>query len=308
MKYSTEAKIGKISDQTLIKQLSQNVFMASRQRRSLIIEFFYYIFRTLLSVASYIGKIFLRRNLGERTYGVFSIILVYLLILFVQGCVAIWPSIESEWNSLDQSSFFDDKPALKAIDKIVVLGIIASTDKDTDALASMGIWYFFREAFVQPPWGWEIRLFWWVIIALSIHQFVNKWIRKKDHNNIHSYFRGESIFFERFIGKKLGRFTINQRFVWMIIDPIFLMIISFPLAFWLESQSLVIILRISAVCLFLEEYSVYSENRKMVLDVLDSQIDAEYIASIQQKSQQVIDHNHNSEGNINPDSFNKIIQ
>ena len=45
-----------------------------------------------------------------------------------------------------------------------------------------------------------------------------------------------------------------------------------------------IILRISAFCLFLEEMRVYSENRNMVLDIRDSNIDAAYISSVQNES------------------------
>ena len=89
MRYTTKANTGKISDQTLVNQLSQNVFSAATRRMPLIIAFFYYIFKSLIGVAAYSGKILLRNRLGERTFGIITILFVYLLFFFVRGIILI---------------------------------------------------------------------------------------------------------------------------------------------------------------------------------------------------------------------------
>lgn len=296
MRYTTKGKTDKVGDQNVINQLSQDVSSAAR-RMPLLIAFLYYIFKSLIGIAAYVGKILLRKRLGERTFGLITMLFVLLLIYAVRAGVLYWPKLIDAW----QTQFAD----MLLVDKIFGSIYIFIVSPSGETISFLAFWNFIEETIVKEGIGVEGQIFWWLIVVMSLLQFVGLYFRSKRNEIIHSYFRGDSVFWGWLIGKKIGRITINEGTIWRFIDPLFLWLLSYVFAFGGYLEVIPPLLKISAVCLALEEYLTYSENRKIWLDVIDGRLDSAYINTLHAQYEQIAS-NTNSD-NQESSLGNKVI-
>ncbi len=113
---------------------------------------------------------------------------------------------------------------------------------------------------------------------------------------IHSYYRGNSIFFGWMEDKVIGGFKINSLAIWMIVEPIFVLFVAYLVEDFLGYSQIGLILKFSAICLFIEEFRVYQENRRFILDMLDGQLDAAFVRDLQVEYQDSLDSTAKREG------------
>lgn len=290
MKYTKRGQI-KVHDQQLVNEISQNVFSAARNRKSFIWSFLYSIVFFLIGVAAFISRSFLRKNIGERTIGFFTILLIYPFMWLVYALYNVWPSFIAREEI--RATFETFKPfGVEIYDRILFLFYVLSGSTAEE----VGITYFLREL-AENNIGlipFDLQILWGLVLAISLI-FVIKIIRRNRNDiGLHSFYRGDSCFFEALEGKRILGFQVSSTFIWMIIEPIFVILLSYLIQFAFGLYEMSLILRISAFCLFFEEIRIYSENRNMVLDIRDSNMDAAYIASIQTEHQS--ESTHSSDG------------
>jgi len=265
----------KVSDQQLVSQLSGSIFSASRGRKGFIIAFFYTILAFLTGVASYISRCFLRKKLGERTFGVFTILAVYVLIVSVNFLHTAFPV------------FMEDVRAAGIItwDDLMAIGL-ASTQESNNEVALVLILMEYIHLVGVGLLSSEIKYLWYVILVLSAFHFAELYISKRQGDRYHSFYRGDSLLFGFLENKKFFGFTISSLFTWMVLEPLLVWLIAFFVKNIFQMEVLGLLLQISALCLFIEEYRVYSENRQLVLDLIDSEIDSHYIVAVKENIQQ----------------------
>lgn len=142
-----------------------------------------------------------------------------------------------------------------------------------------------------------------IIVIIKAIQHFKKVMRRAQKNQIqYSYFRGEGIFFRKRKGGQKWGFEIDERFMRMVIEPIAVLKIGFlilftsigvvtfnyfyvvmtelliflqPILIWTAVLGLVLVL--SSIFLFLEEFGIMMRIRGAVLDLIDGDIDMQII-------------------------------
>lgn len=141
------------------------------------------------------------------------------------------------------------------------------------------------------------------IVIIRAVQHFKKVMRKAQNNQVqYSYFRGDGIFFRKRKGGKKWGFEIDERFMRMVIEPLAVLKIGLlilfiaagavtfnyfyvvmtdsliylqPILIWTAVLGLVLVL--SAIFLFLEEFGIMMRIRGAVLDLIDADIDMQMI-------------------------------
>lgn len=287
---TTSSKVSRISDKAIVNDLAGRVFSASRGRRSFIIAFFYYILKFLLSVGAYIPRALMRKKLGERTFGIITILSIYLLLSSVEIFVRAVPVLKQRANDVlvELNMEEPDKNSLYEFFQFYLISSSTSEGQEQFSIvSSLLITSFFKESILEySGLSMNLKFLYGLIIIFSIVHFIEIQIRRRREEVVHSFHRGESI-----VGialKKLG-IDIKERYSWMYLEPIIIFFLAMGLQFFSDTEALVLVLKVSAICLFLEEYRVFIENRSMVLDVIDSQIDGLHLASIQEEYMKRLD-------------------
>lgn len=310
---TTSSNVVKISDKALVNDLASKVFSASRKRRPIIIAFFYYILKFLLSVGAFISRAFLRSKLGERTYGVITIIFIYIFLSFVQITFQVVPILNDNLESLKpelEKLGVDNFDRTGLYDLLGIYLLVTTQENRPDNLSRisvMGTFLLYRDAVINYE-GLEdgLSFFWILLLLLSLMHFFELLRRRIQGKIIHSYQRGKSIFFSFLVGKKIGRFKINEVHIWMMIEPLFILAIGniINVVFGLAPLSLV--LSISGICLFFEEVRVYLDNRSLELDIIDSLIDGKKLARLQENYEEKIVLQDNT-SQIGPNTFETAV-
>lgn len=272
MKYRTNSQF-KSNDNALINKISEGVYSASSKQKSIILGLFYSLFFYVVGAIALIPRIFLRTKLGERTIGIFSVFLIFSVIWGINFLYYALPNFINEINSAFEN---DDSWVLE---KLLFFNLIISKEQNEMTLGIVLLKYIREEAVLSL--SEQLKWAWYIILLLSVLHFGEVWNRKKNAERIHSYYRGNSLIFSKFIDEEFFGIKITNLFIWMILEPLFVFMISFVLEFIFFDPILGFLFRLSAVALFLEEWRVYAENRNMVLDIIDSNIDAVYINSVQ---------------------------
>lgn len=141
------------------------------------------------------------------------------------------------------------------------------------------------------------------IVIIRAVQHFKKVMRKAQNNQVqYSYFRGEGKYFRKRKGGKKWGFEIDERFMRMVIEPLAILKIGLlilfiaagavtfnyfyvvmtdsliylqPILIWTAVLGLVLVL--SAIFLFLEEFGIMMRIRGAVLDLIDADIDMQMI-------------------------------
>jgi hypothetical protein len=207
------------------------------------------IFNYLIGVFAFISRSFLRLRLGERSFGLITIItvfpVVWLLFYSVNAYKAFWGKDES-------------------------------TNTSETTASEVNYWEYI------PDISTQIYLFVGFIFILGAGHLVEIYFRRRRKIMIHSSYRGDSWLFGDLVGNNFFGLTINTLVVWMIIEPVTIYIFATGVDKILKLAEVAFILKISAVCLLIEEYRVYKETRKLFLEIVDGQLDAAYVKNIQE--------------------------
>lgn len=226
------------------------------------VGFLFQAFNFVVGVAALPLRLFLRKNLGERTIRpgafVLSIILhgyyftKFDILLVVLGSVSVWNKTSA------------------GLEQAIITGLFI---------------------LINPYFIILILVVW-----RGIKHFKQK-IREATNNQTgHSYYRGESKYFEHKKGKKMWGFVINDELIRMLVEPkailkyglvtallslaivlYLLLIVETEAGYLLVSLVSVgctgLVLIFDAVCLFFDEFSLKMVKRDKVLDMADGQID-----------------------------------
>jgi len=122
-----------------------------------------------------------------------------------------------------------------------------------------------------------------IILFVSIGHFIDIYTRKRRKEIIHSYYRGDSFFFGWLVNRKIGDIKITQLGVWLIVEPISIFLLAVIVENVFGYHHIAVLLKISSICLFIEEYRVYHENRQFILELIDNQLDSAFVAELQKQ-------------------------
>ncbi len=268
MKYKT--RTGKVlSDQNFISDIGEGTKDLMRASPSAIGNFFIALFNYFIGVSAFISRSFLRAKLGERTFGIITVISVYLIIWFIfMFPMAFEVTGKEVFGNYSESSF-----GIKLLTFFLTffyLPLLIFLDPE-----------IFQK--IVPEISQQVHLFVLVIIIIGIGHLIEMYTRRINKEVIHSFYRGNSLLFGWLEGKEIFGHKIKPLTIWMIIEPLFVVTTAFLVQDFLGYKELAVVLYFSACCLFIEEFRVYQENRRFILDMLDGQLDAAFVRELQQE-------------------------
>jgi hypothetical protein len=223
-------------------------------------------------------RVILRRKLGERSFGMFSVVLTYIFlkVIFFWSYVKIAPFEGSSSGAIGQILY------------------------ETYALYVRAVGLFFPQWFpdvilnqevVQnsiSPFHFEdgntfLGFFILTYLIFALIALGEVFYRILYKVRWYSYYRGKSSLFDWWlVGKKLGGRTITEKTVWLIIEPLFVAATS--LIFYAQRDFLMGgVLLMGAICLLIEEFSYFRAERNALLDVMDGEFEAEWITKLKER-------------------------
>jgi len=271
MRYRT--RTGKTyGDQAIAGNVAKGVDYIAKTKAPFISRFLSGIFGQFVATSAFISRSFLRLNLGERSFGLITILMVYLIIWLIY----LYPQAYTGTCEL----FFDEGGIMEGVDqgslgmKLLVFFAAILYVPAMMLRKDMSI-------HLSPDMPYMLDWFVFIILLISVAHLIEVYARRLNKTVIHSLYRGDSVFFSWMIGLKIGGTTITPLGVWMIVEPLFLLAVAYLMNSVLGWMELSLVLFVSAICLFLEEYRVYVETRRIILDVLDGRLDAVFMSRIQ---------------------------
>lgn len=280
MRYRT--RTGKeLGDRSIVADVTKGFSSAANTKAPIFTQVITGFSAYTIGCLAFITRNFLRIKLGERTFGLFNIllaaVLVYVVYLFIQiyGQILVGYHDENLRYNLGTNLFV----FLKTIFFLPLS--LWLMDECGDVYGYDGDLVFSLN-FLLPD---ELKYFIALIVLIGAAQLVDVYIRRANKEVIHSFYRGDSVFWGWLRGKKIGRLVINDTKIWMVIEPFFVLVLAYLMYDFLEYTEFAFVLMVSAICLFMEEYKVYTETRRFTLDMLDGRLDAAYMSSVQEEYQ-----------------------
>ena len=236
------------------------------------------IFYFLIGLGAFSVRVVLRRKLGERSFGLLTILLTFIsLRLFyawnfveISSCAELYGS---ECRTVQDLLYYVTFPV------VLIGGIFFPNLFPTILKTQEG----FGNAFNPFNLGLGESLAGFYSIVFLIFAFIalsESIYRIYKKIRWYSYYRGKSSLFDRWLtGKKIGGFVITERIIWMIVEPLTVVFFS-GLFHFIGDTMLSQIFMLGAVCLFIEEYGDYQEERNIILNVIDGEIINERIIAL----------------------------
>lgn len=269
------AKSAKIqSDGSAFSDISRGTVRAANKALPIFGPFIY-LYDYIIGTLAFISRGFLRIKLGSRTFGVFTFV---FMILFTWMSLYYREAFSLVYSELTSESLLGNS-VLGRFSAFIIsfLGAFLGMFAGLFQLATPT-----KEEFsLFPEFSLPVTIFLGVILILLLYHLREVRNRKKSGEVIHSQYRGDSLLFDWLEGKKvLGR-TMTPEFIWLIVEP--LMVFLIALFTWLvfSWHDLAYILMVSGICLFLEEYKVYKENKELEYNTIDQLLDAKYYDYLQ---------------------------
>lgn len=269
----------RFTDQAAYKRLAKGVSTGVNRITggSFLTELFSGIFYFFVGLGAFSIRAVLRRKLGERSFGILTILLTYF-----------WIRLFYAWNYLEFqpcNTFFGVECGvlgnglyyfLVPISLIVNLFFPGALELVTTTEGFGNAFNPFNFGLGESLAGFYsvvFLIFAFIALCESIYRIFKKvrW---------YSYYRGKSSLFDWWLtGKRIGGFAISERIIWMIVEP--MVVVLFAGLFYLIGDTILSqILMIGAVCLFIEEYGDYREERNVILNVIDGEIINERIIQV----------------------------
>jgi hypothetical protein len=285
MRYRTRTG-KKLGDQFIVSDFAKGTKQIASRKIPVTTGIITGIIGYFISASAFIIRSFLRVKLGERTFGALTLLSVYFIIWLIY----IFPqAYEVTADNLLRSN----------VDK-GNLGVMAMTFFMTFIYAPYK--FFENDGSVSsfsPELPYELNIFAIIILFIGVSHFIELLTRKYRKEVVHSYYRGDSVFFGWLVGRKINNYIVKNITIWILIEPLFIVIIAWSISTFLGYNQVAIVLVISAICLFIEEYRGYLENRQFVLDMLDGQLDAGYVKSLQSEYEESL----SMKGNLNEANY-----
>jgi hypothetical protein len=272
MKY--KSRTGKtISDQSFLGSAGDGASQFLKQDRSFLGNFLLSVFKFFIGMSAFISRSFLRSKLGERTFGIITVVSVYWIIWFLNLYVETFTVVlESMGKDFGKSVFL-----------IIPAGIANLFYAPLSFLLQVG-----DQGYTFPTLNVGLNLLAIISTVLALAHLIEVRLRRSKNEVIHSYYRGDSLLFGRLEGVSIYGKTITSLHIWMIIEPLFVFAIGIILWCFDDFYQLGGVLILSAICLFVEEYGVYKENQRFILDMLDGRLDAIFAGEIQEQYEEGI--------------------
>lgn len=226
---------------TYSAQQQGGIYSTYRPEHNPIASAFLGMFFFAVAIAAYPMKLFFRTNMGERAIRIVDPF-VYLGAFFTFGSeISMWTFFI---NSIILSASF--KADFSWIAVILSLPLLSLT---------FSIWLSIK----SYKYFKNIHLYHIVDYA----------------QRVHSFYRGESKYFQGLIGKSYKGLTISLFHIQLFLEPITTIFLG--LAFLFLDTALGIAIILGGICLFVDEWEVIRRRRDMVLDVLDAEMDAAFV-------------------------------
>lgn len=274
MKY--KSRTGKnLSDQNILSDLGQTGKGLLQNSPSSTGNFFSALFQYFIGAMAFLSRSFIRANLGERTFGVLTLI----SIIFFVGLIKVFPSAYDatyDATSLKDTGglFFDILIFFFTFFYplyILLFGKFIGLDANS---------YFDKIDFtISTPLMWFVG----IILIITLGQIAEVYSRRSQKIVVHSFYRGDSLLFGWLEDRSILGLKFTKLRIWMFVEPIFVLVVAFTLEQVFNYNDVALLLKVSAVCLFIEEFRVYQENRRFELDMLDGQLDAAYASQLQKE-------------------------
>lgn len=254
-----------LSDYGLYMRSKGSMYQVLDQKNAAIVSIIMGFVSFLFGVGAFILRIFLRKKLGVRSYGLVTIGCSFLWIKWVES---IYRSQLINTKNADLLTILDYSltPVINFLDRLLGYNNDSAQKLFTPLSRMSGI----------------NDLLQWLslaILILGFGHYVSAIIRDFRKEKWHSYHRGESLLFKWLMGRSIINIVISDTTIWMVIEPCFVFLISLSLASTPDGTALAFVLRTSAVCLFFQEYMVYQKRKSAILDFIDQEIESEEIFS-----------------------------
>lgn len=244
---------------------------------SFLTELFSGIFYFFVGLGAFSVRSVLRRKLGERSFGLLTILLtfIWLRLLYAWKYLEFAPCemlFGVECGVLGHGLYYLLIP-ISLIVNLFVPGALELVKTNEGFGNAFNPFNFGLGDSLAGFYSVVFLIFAFIALGESIYRIFKKvrW---------YSYYRGKSSLFDWWLtGKKIGSFVISERIIWMILEPLTVALIS-GFSYLMGDILLSKILMIGAVCLFIEEYGDYREERGVILDVIDGEIVNERIITV----------------------------
>lgn len=227
------------------------------------------LFSYFIGISAFITKSFLRTRLGERSFGFLTILLVYFMVLLIYLTPDSYEANIQYMLGRELQENFGVK-ILAAVTAPFAVPYYIYTGGEN------------HEGF-SPQLPNSLLALVSIVIILGISHLVSVYTRRAKNEVIHSNYSGDSVFFGWLAGKQIGGFEFTPIRIRMIVEPVAVLLLAYLIQQYLGYSELAFVLEISAVCLFIEEYRLYVENRRFILDLLDGHLDAAYAGQVQEE-------------------------
>ncbi|MBL7815684.1 MAG: hypothetical protein JNL70_11765 [Saprospiraceae bacterium] len=249
------------SDYGLLMRSRGSIYQVLDPKSGAIVSLIMSVVSFAFGIGAFILRIFLRQRLGSRSFGLMSITFSYLWVKWVESIHY------NQFVSAKNTDFI-------TIIEYILDPIIQFADR---LLGNNTYAPRFSPPLIKTGLGDLLTVFSWTVLILGIVHYISAFVRNLKKAKWHSYHRGESLLFGWLKGKRFFNNVITDTTIWMLIEPLFVLLISIPLSKTPDGAALAFVLRTSAACLFFQEYLVFQKKNGAILDLIDQEIESEEI-------------------------------
>lgn len=268
------------TDKDLLGRFNRSTYEALTREYPFFIGGVIRFFQFSVRAGAFTMRVFLRKNMGKRSFGIWSIVFGYLWIRYFLTKSPNLRSIKAKdlvfgkmdfsvmGNNYNSDALFDfsDTILLPLVNLIYyILQIISNIVQTFDIALDNSI-----------PDGASSSVFYYsyIFIIFSLIHLSKANKKALRWEKADTYARGESIFFDWLRGRKLFGYKLNKDFVRIFVEPIFLLMCSIIVGFsYGDGNGFSLFLWLSGFALMAEEYQDYLFRQEQVLDMIDSEFD-----------------------------------
>lgn len=253
-------------------------------------------FRGVMDAAAFSLRVFLRRNLGERTFSLWIVLFAFLWVwYFVSDGIQLktlrpnYEFFEPIAEILNQYIFREGGES--ATERLMFFRSLDQVFWYLFALnyyifqAFQYIDTFFHSLFIIRDYPKaSVLAFYYsiVVVFLGVSNILINWkkstISLEKSNSNH---RGDSVFFGWLDLIKIkingADLTLSKEFIWLFVEPVFISFLSIFLYSTGYDQNFALFLFLSSIALFLEELREFALKRGELLDIFDGEFKAQRI-------------------------------
>lgn len=273
------------SDRSLGKSFNRRAYRAITRQYPFFIGSIISFIQLVAKSAAFSIRVFLRKDIGERTFGIWSIVLAYFWVQYFLLDSAILTHLDEDFKFFGIIDFHRTKVlsgeqveifSLKSWDDLLrplyvcfsyMYQVFVNLLKLTDLLGEDN----------ARNGSWVVWIYSYIVVLLGVvHLFKGIW-RTNTWDKKDSYRRGTSVFFQWSIDQKIGQFSITPTAMLTIVEPIAVFVLGLLVYnIWDNPNSAFgMFLMVSAIALASEEYTEYLFRQEKILDMVDSEFDGQ---------------------------------